>query len=73
MFMYVFMVIQYRILSISITEFNLFRVNCYDVLNAQTPFGGYKLSGQGRENSEYALRNYYEVKAVITKLPIKNS
>lgn len=48
-------------------------VNCYDVLNAQTPFGGYKLSGQGRENSEYALRNYYEVKAVITKLPVKNA
>ncbi|KAK4304831.1 hypothetical protein Pmani_023235 [Petrolisthes manimaculis] len=48
-------------------------VNCYDVLNAQTPFGGYKFSGQGRENSEYALRNYYEVKSVITKLPVKNS
>lgn len=50
-----------------------FRINCYDVLNAQTPFGGYKYSGQGRENSEYALRNYYEVKSVITKLPVKNS
>ncbi|KAK8378765.1 hypothetical protein O3P69_009466 [Scylla paramamosain] len=48
-------------------------INCYDVLNAQTPFGGYKASGQGRENSEYALSNYYEVKGVITKLPIKNS
>ncbi|XP_045606960.2 aldehyde dehydrogenase, mitochondrial [Procambarus clarkii] len=48
-------------------------INCYDVLNAQTPFGGYKMSGQGRENSEYALRNYYEVKAVITKLPVKNA
>ncbi|XP_076054999.1 aldehyde dehydrogenase [Oratosquilla oratoria] len=48
-------------------------INCYDVLNAQTPFGGYKMSGQGRENSEYALRNYLEVKSVITKLPAKNS
>ncbi|KAG0720058.1 Aldehyde dehydrogenase, mitochondrial [Chionoecetes opilio] len=48
-------------------------INCYDVLNPQTPFGGYKMSGQGRENSEYALRNYYEVKSVITKLPVKNS
>ncbi|MDK2413633.1 aldehyde dehydrogenase family protein, partial [Aphanizomenon sp. 202] len=36
-------------------------INCYDVLNAQTPFGGYKMSGQGRENSEYALQNYTEV------------
>ena len=42
-------------------------------MNAQTPFGGYKASGQGRENSEYALSNYYEVKAVITKLAMKNS
>lgn len=48
-------------------------INCYDVLNAQTPFGGYKASGQGRENSEYALQNYYEVKGVITKLPYKNA
>jgi len=48
-------------------------VNCYNVLNAQTPFGGFKMSGQGRENSEYALRNYLETKAVITKLPVKNS
>ncbi|KAB7501434.1 Aldehyde dehydrogenase, mitochondrial [Armadillidium nasatum] len=48
-------------------------INCYDVLNAQTPFGGFKMSGQGRENSEYGLRNYLEVKAVITKLPVKNS
>lgn len=48
-------------------------INCYDVLNAQTPFGGYKMSGQGRENSEYALQNYTEVKCVITKLPVKNA
>ncbi|XP_018017996.1 aldehyde dehydrogenase, mitochondrial [Hyalella azteca] len=48
-------------------------INCYDVLNAQTPFGGYKMSGQGRENSEFGLRNYLEVKAVITKLPNKNA
>jgi len=48
-------------------------INCYDVLNAQTPFGGYKASGHGRENSEYALQNYYEVKGVITKLPYKNA
>ena len=56
-----------------IVMFDVSRINCYDVLNAQTPFGGYKASGQGRENSEYALKNYYEVKGVITKLPIKNS
>lgn len=26
-----------------------------------TPFGGYKQSGIGRENGEYALDNYYQV------------
>ena len=26
-----------------------FRVNCYDAITPQTPFGGYKKSGIGRE------------------------
>ena len=25
------------------------RVNCYDVLHSQSPFGGFKMSGSGRE------------------------
>lgn len=48
-------------------------VNCYDVFDAAAPFGGYKYSGLGRENSEYALNNYSEVKVVITKTLPKNS
>ncbi|KAH8293297.1 hypothetical protein KR018_012344 [Drosophila ironensis] len=48
-------------------------VNTYNVLHAQAPFGGYKMSGHGRENSEYALRNYTEVKSVIMKVTQKNS
>lgn len=48
-------------------------VNAYNVLAAQAPFGGYKQSGHGRENSEYALQNYTEIKCVITKIPQKNS
>ncbi|KAM4602869.1 retinaldehyde dehydrogenase 3 [Polymixia lowei] len=43
-------------------------VNCYNALHAQTPFGGYKMSGNGRELGEYALAEYSEVKAVIIKL-----
>ncbi|XP_048829090.1 aldehyde dehydrogenase family 1 member A3-like [Brienomyrus brachyistius] len=43
-------------------------VNCYNALHAQTPFGGYKMSGFGRELGEYALREYTEVKAVTIKL-----
>ncbi|XP_037950647.1 aldehyde dehydrogenase, mitochondrial-like [Teleopsis dalmanni] len=48
-------------------------VNAYNVLSAQVPFGGYKMSGHGRENGEYALKNYTEVKSVIVKLAQKNS
>ena len=30
-------------------------VNCYDVFDAAAPFGGYKMSGNGRELGEYGL------------------
>lgn len=39
-------------------------VNCYDVIDTAAPFGGYKMSGLGRELGEYALANYTEVKTV---------
>ncbi len=44
-------------------------INCYDVFDAAVPFGGFKMSGIGRELGEYALSNYTEVKAVVTALP----
>jgi aldehyde dehydrogenase (NAD+) len=43
-------------------------VNCYDVFDAAAPFGGFKLSGIGRELGEYGLQNYTEVKTVTIKL-----
>jgi aldehyde dehydrogenase (NAD+) len=43
-------------------------VNCYDVFDAAAPFGGYKMSGQGRELGEYALGLYTEVKTVTVSL-----
>lgn len=43
-------------------------VNCYNALHAQAPFGGYKMSGNGRELGEYALAEYSEVKAITIKL-----
>lgn len=43
-------------------------VNCYDVFDAAAPFGGYKMSGIGRELGEYALELYTEVKTVTMAL-----
>nr|KAF6281979.1 aldehyde dehydrogenase 2 family member [Myotis myotis] len=48
-------------------------INCYDVFGAQSPFGGYKMSGNGRELGEYGLKAYTEVKTVTVKVPQKNS
>ncbi len=43
-------------------------INCYDVFDAGAPFGGFKMSGMGRELGEYALANYTEVKTVTMNL-----
>ncbi|AGA30106.1 aldehyde dehydrogenase family protein [Singulisphaera acidiphila] len=43
-------------------------VNCYHVVDTTTPFGGFKMSGQGRENGEAALEHYSEMKTVTVKL-----
>ncbi|CAK6975853.1 aldehyde dehydrogenase family 1 member A3 [Scomber scombrus] len=58
-----------RALSVSAAlETGTVWVNCYNALHAQTPFGGYKMSGNGRELGEYALAEYSEVKTVTIKL-----
>lgn len=43
-------------------------VNCYHVVDVTTPFGGFKMSGQGRENGEAALEHYTETKTVTIAL-----
>ncbi|XP_051168044.1 aldehyde dehydrogenase, mitochondrial [Leptopilina boulardi] len=48
-------------------------VNTYNNLSPQVPFGGYKMSGHGRELGEYGLEAYTEVKSVIVKVNEKNS
>jgi aldehyde dehydrogenase (NAD+) len=43
-------------------------VNCYDVFDAAAPFGGFKMSGIGRELGEAGLANYTELKTVTVNL-----
>lgn len=43
-------------------------VNCHSALDPELPFGGYKMSGFGREMGEEALLSYTEHKSVLIKL-----
>jgi len=43
-------------------------INCYDVIDAATPFGGFKSSGIGRELGEEGLKAYLEAKTVISNV-----
>ncbi|MCY2967481.1 MAG: aldehyde dehydrogenase family protein [Planctomycetota bacterium] len=43
-------------------------INCYDVFDAAAPFGGFKMSGIGRELGEAGLANYTELKTVTMSL-----
>jgi len=43
-------------------------INCYDVFDAAAPFGGFKMSGMGRELGEEGLRPYLENKTVTVAL-----
>ncbi|WP_447591568.1 aldehyde dehydrogenase family protein [Aquipseudomonas campi] len=43
-------------------------VNCHSALDPSLPFGGYKLSGVGREMGAAAIEHYTELKSVMIKL-----
>ena len=43
-------------------------INCYDVFDAAAPFGGFKMSGLGRELGEAGLQAYTELKTVTMPL-----
>ncbi|XP_006894442.1 PREDICTED: retinal dehydrogenase 1-like isoform X3 [Elephantulus edwardii] len=48
-------------------------VNCYLAGSAHCPFGGFKMSGNGRELGECGIYEYTEVKTVTVKISKKNS
>jgi aldehyde dehydrogenase (NAD+) len=43
-------------------------INAYRILSFSVPFGGYKMSGMGRENGLEALREYTQTKTVWVEL-----
>ncbi|HBO3196748.1 TPA: aldehyde dehydrogenase family protein [Pseudomonas aeruginosa] len=43
-------------------------VNCHSALDPALPFGGYKMSGVGREMGFAAIEHYTELKSVLIKL-----
>ena len=46
-------------------------INCYFAFDKDCPYGGYKMSGFGRDLGLAALDKYLQVKSVVT--PIYNS
>jgi aldehyde dehydrogenase (NAD+) len=42
--------------------------NCYQLMDPAIPFGGYKMSGYGRESGQEHLHEYVQTKSVIVKL-----
>lgn len=43
-------------------------VNCHSALDPALPFGGYKMSGVGREMGAAVIEHYTELKSVLIKL-----
>jgi phenylacetaldehyde dehydrogenase len=43
-------------------------INCFNMFDAASPFGGYKQSGYGREMGRHALENYTQTKSVWVRM-----
>lgn len=43
-------------------------INCYFQMDRDCPFGGYKMSGFGRDMGMHAMEKYLQVKSVVTPI-----
>ena len=43
-------------------------INTYNITPVEVPFGGYKQSGIGRENSQWAIQHYTQLKSVYVEM-----
>uniref|UniRef100_A0A6V7QQT5 Aldehyde dehydrogenase domain-containing protein n=1 Tax=Ananas comosus var. bracteatus TaxID=296719 RepID=A0A6V7QQT5_ANACO len=43
-------------------------INCYLIIDRDCPFGGFKMSGFGKDSGMHALEKYLQVKSVITPI-----
>ena len=43
-------------------------INTYNLTPVEAPFGGYKASGVGRENSKAAIAHYSQIKTVYVSM-----
>ncbi|KAF5403025.1 Aldehyde dehydrogenase mitochondrial [Paragonimus heterotremus] len=50
-----------------------FWINCYNICSPQAPFGGYKMSGLGKELGKEGLDCYLQTKVITLPISLKNS
>ena len=56
-----------KIMEAAAIEAGICWINSYNLTPVEVPFGGYKMSGIGRENSEWALLKHTQIKTIYIK------
>ena len=59
--MYICLIMYTVLIYIQVYQIFFFRVNCYDSGGPQAPFGGFKMSGFGREWYNFLHINLHSV------------